>query len=103
MGHVDVVKLLVEEGAYLEAVGDSGATALMMSAALGHHQVVTQLLTAGADPDTKHKFGGTTAIHFAAEVGRTEVIEILCQHGADVEAEKSTGRNFKLFNYLINT
>lgn len=91
MGHSDVVKLLIEEQAFLEATGNNGATALMMASAMGNLDVVSTLLEGGANPNTRHAFGKTTALHFAAEVGRAEVVKILCSKGADVEAEKTTG------------
>jgi len=91
MGHTDAVRVLLDAGANVEAVGRMGATSLMMAASLGHIEVVNVLIQHGADINKKHSYAGTTALHFAAEVGHVEVIRALCRAGADLASKKSTG------------
>lgn len=91
VGSVACVQLLLDAGAATEAVGNNGASALMVGAAMGHRDVVAALVTAGADVNRKHAFGGSTAMHLAAEMGRSSVITDLCEAGADVEAPKTNG------------
>ena len=91
MGHADVVKLLLDEGAEVEKVGINGATALMIAASMGHVEVMKLLLEHGANANTPHKFAKSTALHFAAEMGQAGAVRILCEMGADSEATKIQG------------
>ena len=91
MGHEQVVRRLIEEGADVEAVGLNGATALQIAASMGHVGVMTALLDGGAQVNAAHKFAKSTALHFAAEMGQVAAIELLCKRGADPHAEKTHG------------
>jgi ankyrin repeat protein len=48
-GYTDVVKLLLERGANIEAMDNHGNTALFSAAALGRTEVVKLLLEKGAE------------------------------------------------------
>ena len=61
MGHADVVKLLLEEGAEPNKAGMNGATALQIAASMGHLEVMAMLLENGAMADAPHKFAKSTA------------------------------------------
>lgn len=91
VGHANVVRVLLDFGANVEAVGNSGVTPLQLASTMGHIEVMNALLDGGASINAAHKFGGTTALHFAAEMGRVEAIKLLCTRGANVEAKKTTG------------
>ena len=70
---------------------DVGVTALM-SAALGGHEAVAQLLLQhGADVMAAAN-DGSTALIFAAEGGHVAVAQLLLQHGADVRVALRDGR-----------
>ena len=52
MGHVQVVRILVESGANKDqGKTDIGTTALFMAACQGHHEVVRCLVESGASKD----------------------------------------------------
>jgi ankyrin repeat protein len=51
MGHTEVVKVLLDENADVEATGTNGATALMIAASMGHLEVMQALLNYGAHVD----------------------------------------------------
>lgn len=91
MGHHDVVRLLLDEGADVEKAGMNGATPLMIAASMGHLEVMRLLLEAGANADAAHKFAESTALHFAAEMGQIEACRLLCQSGANPQAKKIQG------------
>ena len=67
-GHEGMVGILLEHKADVEAVGDNGATALMLASSLGHEGIVRLLIKGGANLHAQHKFAGATALHYAAEV-----------------------------------
>jgi ankyrin repeat protein len=65
---LDVIALLLDAGAPLDAVDDRGRTALMIAAELGHGEVVEALLARGADRAIRDK-GGKRAVDLAAGAG----------------------------------
>ncbi len=69
-GHVDVIRLLLEENAYIDAASPNGTTPLMMAARYGTESALTALLQAGADPALKNELG-LTAFDFAQQASRT--------------------------------
>lgn len=91
LGHVEAVRLLVEQGANVEHTGNSGATSLMIAASFGFLPVMEALISGGSDPNTQHAYGGSTALHFASEMGRSEAVLLLCRNGAEVNIRKSSG------------
>jgi ankyrin repeat protein len=50
----------------------------------GHHDVVSSLITSGADIDKKDG-GNRTALHRASEVGHLKIVEVLLNAGAKVD------------------
>ena len=55
---------------------------LVVAARKGHRDVVQQLLEAGADKESKGKYGAT-ALMWAAENGHQDVVRELLQSGAE--------------------
>ena len=85
LGHLEVVRLLLEAGADKHAVDTEGDTALSAAAQEGHLEVVRMLLEAGADKEAALT-DGATALHFAAQDGHFEVVRLLLEAGADKDA-----------------
>jgi ankyrin repeat protein len=56
-GHLDIVKYLIERGAYVEATNDDGNTPLHVAAFLCRTEIVHALLENGSVPTTKNKRG----------------------------------------------
>jgi hypothetical protein len=61
-----------------------GSTALHLAAQHGHQQVVSTLLSLGADPHLVD-CAGRCAIHIAAAEGYHDIVKILLLFGADVD------------------
>lgn len=74
MGSLDIVELLLESLADLEACSDGGVTALVGAAEKGHEEIVGLLLENGANPNYQSSSGmGTTALIAASANGYLEV------------------------------
>lgn len=90
----DVVRLLLERGADVDAVARNEqvrTTALQAAAASGDNQSARLLLDAGADVGVAQP-GGGTALHAAAVNGNRELVELLLDRGADSAASLDDGR-----------
>ena len=62
----DVVKLLVEAGADVNAQDNEGCTALMRAAYSGHRELIEYLLSNGADKDILDN-NANKAIHYVIQ------------------------------------
>ena len=77
-GHVEVIKLLLENHAYIDAESPNGSTPLMMASMYGNQQSVKLLLDEGADPLLKNQIG-LTALQFAQRAERRDSAELLAK------------------------
>ncbi len=75
-GHPGVIRLLLENSAYIDAESPNGTTPLMMAAMYGSPDAVKLLLEEGADPMLKNQ-QGLTALQFAERAKRPNAIELL--------------------------
>ena len=73
-GHLDVIRLLLEQHAYIDAESPNGTTPLMMAAHYGTPEAVKLLLAEGADPTLKNQLG-LSAIDFAFRANRTDAAD----------------------------
>ncbi len=86
-GHLDVMNLLLEHNAYIDAASPNDTTPLMMAAYYGTPSAVKLLLEAGADPLLKNQ-QSLTAIDFAQRANRADSAEIIA---AFVRAKQPKG------------
>lgn len=77
-GHVEIIKLLLEEHAYIDAESPNGSTPLMMAAMYGTAAAAKLLMEEGADPSIKNELG-LTAIDFAQKANRQDVVEAIAK------------------------
>jgi len=75
-GHLDIINLLLENHAYIDAESPNGTTPLMMAAEYGTPQAVTLLLNAGADPLAKNLLG-LMALDFATRAERPDAVQLI--------------------------
>lgn len=73
-GHNEIVKLLLDKSAYIDAESPNRTTPIMMAAWGGHIYTVKLLLDEGADATLKNDLG-MTAIDFAKKIGRQDIAE----------------------------
>ncbi|MGE0498546.1 MAG: ankyrin repeat domain-containing protein [Ramlibacter sp.] len=75
---LEIMNLLLEHNAYIDAESPNGTTPLMMAAHYGSVSAVKLLLEAGADPLLKNQ-AGLTAIDFAQSAHRKDAADLIAQ------------------------
>ncbi len=91
-GHVEAVKVLLENGADVNLKPPSRFQNTAVDAAVAGDaaDVVRTLLAAGADPNVRSEANYTT-LHKAAVHGNLEIVRMLLDHGADPKAIRDGG------------
>lgn len=74
--HLQVMQLLLDHHAYIDAESPNATTPLMMAAHYGNASAVKLLLEAGADPTLKNQ-QGLSALDFAQRGNRKDAADIL--------------------------
>lgn len=75
-GQADIVRYLVDQGGDVNARAPNHHTALMLAARNGHGEIVRILLAAGANPDLSD-LEGNTALRIAQKAGNHEIAGLL--------------------------
>lgn len=75
-GHTEIIKVLIENHAYIDSSSTNGLTSLMMASRGGHLQAVTLLLDEGADANLKND-RGETALEWALRGKNTDIAALL--------------------------
>ena len=88
--HFDIMKLLIESGAKVDAPDHRGST-LLVSTGFFDPTVTTILLEAGADPNAADR-EGQTALMRASDRGLKQTVKILIDHHADINQKDVAGR-----------
>jgi len=81
-GRVEVIKLLLERGAYPNAWDNGDKTPLHYAAERGDVEIVRLLLEKGADLNARD-YMGQTPLHEATKNGHVDVVKLLLEHGAN--------------------
>ena len=87
-GHLDIIQLLLDEHAFIDAESPNKTTPLMMAAHYGTPQAVKLLLEAGADPTQRNELG-LSAIDFAQRANRRDVADLIA---AAIRAKQPKGQ-----------
>jgi ankyrin repeat protein len=87
-GHVEIIQILLDEYAYIDAESPNKSTPLMMAAKYGTPAAVKLLLEAGADPTLRNELG-LSAIDFAQQGNRRDSAELIA---AAIRATKPKGK-----------
>ncbi|KAH0560697.1 hypothetical protein KQX54_007126 [Cotesia glomerata] len=85
-GDAKRLQVLLDSGrVHVDCKDKDGTTPLILAAAGGHIEAVTELLQQGADPNAK-RLTGTTSLFFAAQGGFVDIVTLLIEHGAIVDS-----------------
>lgn len=84
-GDLAEVRLLLREGADVNAPSGDGMTALHWAAQRGDAEMGATLLVAGARTSAGTRIGRYTPLHLAARAGHAEIVALLVEAGADPE------------------
>jgi uncharacterized protein len=87
-GNVQLIKILLDKFAYIDAESPNKTTPLMMAAHYGTPGAVKLLLEEGADVSLKNALG-LTAIDFAQRANKTDSLEIIA---AFIRAQQPKGK-----------
>ena len=88
--NIEVAKLLIEKGAYLDVKNEDDNTALMSASRRGCFEIVKLLIEAGAKFNIQNNFG-YTALMLAAANNRQEISKLLIHAGADLDLKDEDG------------
>jgi ankyrin repeat protein len=90
-GDTAQVRLLLKQGADVNAAQGDGMTALHWAATRGDASQVTMLVYAGARVEAVTRNGNYTPLHLAARGGRAAAVQALLKAGANAKAAISAG------------
>ena len=90
VGNIEIIELLLADGADVNAKAESDVTPLLLSIFKKDKRITELLLAHGADVNVKME-GGITPLHIAYAVGNKEIIGLLIASGADVNAKMEGG------------
>jgi Ankyrin repeats (3 copies)/Ankyrin repeat len=86
----DIVTLLVDHNANIEATVPGGTTILWVAAATGNAAMATLLLDHHANIEVKG-LDGDTPLGVAAATGQIEIVKLLLEHHANAQAKNDAG------------
>ena len=95
-GRLEVVKLLIDKSANLQAKDSGGWTALMVAVREERTDVVRALLEKGADPNVRDNCGWTPLMVASLE-GQRDIVALLLERKADLNARCSDDRTALMY------
>ena len=93
----DYIRLLISEGADVNAKGDDGSTPLLYASEHEIWEVVTLLVKAGADVNARDTVGQTPLMYAAGNSSTPEIVQLLLEKGAELEARSTLGNTPLMF------
>jgi ankyrin repeat protein len=90
-GYVDLLCILRDAGADVNARDVEGQTALINSAGIANSRVMELLLSNGADVNAQNN-RGWTALMVAAQAGQANTVKVLLGAGANVNLKNNEGK-----------
>ncbi|TIA36893.1 hypothetical protein D6C83_06591, partial [Aureobasidium pullulans] len=88
-GNIEMIRMLLNNGAGVESQDGQGRTALQLAASCGSCDIMLELLERRADINARGTSG--TALTQAAKGGHMAAVEMLLARGADINAQGTDG------------
>ena len=112
IGHIEIINLLINAGADVNAQNEESATALIEASYIHNNlEVIRLLINAGANVNAQD-YDGNTPVIIASQRGNLELLGLLINSGANVNAQDYDGNtpviiaskmgNIELLELLIN-
>ncbi|MBR1437053.1 MAG: ankyrin repeat domain-containing protein, partial [Synergistaceae bacterium] len=95
----ELVKLLLENGANVQAVDERGGTVLMYAASRSEPEILKLLLDNGAEINAQDE-SGITALMLAVRSNSSEAIKLLLDAGAKIAIRDKDGK--RAYDYAIS-
>ncbi|XP_058793747.1 serine/threonine-protein phosphatase 6 regulatory ankyrin repeat subunit A-like [Phymastichus coffea] len=96
-GTIDIVKVLIKQGANLNFTEKNSKIAPLHVAILKNQAaIVEELLRAGANVNVSDK-DGKRSLHFAAETGNVNIMKALLRHGASLDSKNYSSKCTPLY------
>jgi ankyrin repeat protein/L-ascorbate metabolism protein UlaG (beta-lactamase superfamily) len=92
MAKIDVVKILVENGARVNLFSNTGLSPLHYAVKSGNQEVVSYLLDHGAFLNVKDNREGWTELHLAAALGYSQMASLLLDKGSCPKVKNNDGK-----------
>lgn len=92
MAKIEVVKILVENGARVNLFSNTGLTPLHYAVKSGNEEIVGYLLEHGAFLNVKDNREGWTELHLAAALGYTRIASLLLEKGSSPQLKNNEGK-----------
>ena len=90
-GHAEVVRVMINNKADVNASCAEGRTPLYAASCEGHEEVVKLLLDNKADVNASRHTNGATPLHVASVRGHVNVVKLLLANNADVNSRRLRG------------
>jgi len=91
-GHIQAVeKLLSNKGAEVDLTDKGGYSAMMLAASNNFHNIVSLLVTQGAEINRVEVTNGWTSLIWAAKRGHIETVKVLLKNNADISIRDGSG------------
>lgn len=97
-----IVELLINKGADINAVDHSGKTALQLAIVFEQYDICKKLIAAGADVNIKDT-SGWAAIHYAVMVGDMKYVDLVLNSGGNINDKIEGNGKTPLINSLYLT
>jgi uncharacterized protein len=98
MGHLEVARYLIGQGAVVDYTGMGEGTPLMLAGFMGQLEFVRLFLEAGANACLAMPESGETALHMAAVAGKTAAVKMLLDAGGDPNLHAKSGVATSMFD-----